>query len=292
MDAKDTTRIRPRLRLEVPPPDNDPKRMLPRTPSWSKKYNSQSVSLGSKIFQHEKKVVQRSISGPMEEHTKKELTRLYSGTYLVKPVTPRPKQGDDHDELSSEEDLSCRICLCDLTQETSSTLRLECSCKGGLALAHQDCALKWFGIRGNRQCDVCGQEVVNLPVTLRLENATQSLNQQLDHQGLSFSMLEWRLWISIIASVTYFCFLEQMLIKQNGNQALILALPFGLLFGITTSITGTVFVEQKFIWLLSATQIGLVISLAHLFYQMVESLTIFMKFMFCFCSYISRHCFR
>lgn len=86
-------------------------------------------------------------------------------------------ESEDGGEDIPEEEAVCRICMVELG-EGADTFKLECSCKGELSLAHRECAVKWFGIKGNRTCDVCKQEVRNLPVTLLRLHQTNLLGSR------------------------------------------------------------------------------------------------------------------
>ncbi|MED6115083.1 hypothetical protein PIB30_086753 [Stylosanthes scabra] len=145
-------------------------------------------------------------------------------------------ENEDGGEDIPEEEAVCRICMVELGEGADDTLKLECSCKGELSLAHKQCAVKWFGIKGNRTCDVCKQEVKNLPVTLlRLQTAPRG-----QHADIS----QTRVWqdapiLVIVNMLAYFCFLEQLLVSSMGSGAVAMSLPFSCILGLLASMTST-----------------------------------------------------
>ncbi|XP_022748265.1 uncharacterized protein LOC111297925 isoform X2 [Durio zibethinus] len=181
------------------------------------------------------------------------------GVFRVIPTTPGAVKGtvlttsntctkndndgnDDGGEHIPEEKAVCRICLNELG-EGAETLKMECSCKGELALAHQECAIKWFSIKGNKTCDVCKQEVQNLPVTLlRVQNVqAHNLRGSGEQQAVA---ARYRFWqdvpiLVIVSMLAYFCFLEQLLVSKMKTGAIAISLPFSCILGLLASMTST-----------------------------------------------------
>lgn len=204
--------------------------------------------------------------------------------FRVIPSTPRVKEGDVFSNASEavntdqtcdadgedipEDEAVCRICMVELC-EGGETLKMECSCKGELALAHKDCALKWFTIKGNKTCEVCKQEVKNLPVTLlRIQSIRNSGVPQIDVTG-------YRVWqevpvLVIISMLAYFCFLEQLLVEKMGTGAIAISLPFSCILGLLASMTASTMVMRRFVWIYASVQFALVVLFAHVFYSVVE----------------------
>ncbi|KAL6204825.1 hypothetical protein ACLB2K_022092 [Fragaria x ananassa] len=236
--------------------------------------------------------IARSLSVPINPKEKVALRRMDS-FFRVIPSTPRVKEGDvilitspkadagnddDNGEDISEEEAVCRICLVELC-EGGETLKMECSCKGELALAHQECAVKWFSIKGNKTCDVCKQEVLNLPVTLlriqsvRAQNTGSTFLQE-DANGYR-QVLNRQVWqevpvLVIVSMLAYFCFLEQLLVEKMGTGAIAVSLPFSCVLGLLSSMTSSTMVKRRFVWVYASVQFALVVLFAHIFYSLVR----------------------
>lgn len=54
------------------------------------------------------------------------------------------------------------------TSQINTLIRLGCSCKNELALAHYACALRWFVSRGSLTCEICGTPALNLSILDRI----------------------------------------------------------------------------------------------------------------------------
>lgn len=94
----------------------------------------------------------------------------------------RPVEVENEEEIAVEEAI-CRVCMD--TCDEGNQFKLACCCKGALELMHEKCVVKWFSIKGDKMCDVCGREVTNLPVMLfrkrsyaQLPAITTAPNQQ------------------------------------------------------------------------------------------------------------------
>lgn len=204
------------------------------------------------------------------------ITRMNSlrGAFRVIPITSGVAKETATKELTAspendtsgdipEEEAVCRICMVELG-EGGDTLKMECSCKGELALAHEECAVKWFTIKGNKICDVCKQEVQNLPVTLLRVRSVRTLGQITE-------FAPYRVWqdvpiLVLINMLAYFCFLEQLLVPKMKLDAIAISIPFSCILGLLASMTSTIMVDRKYAWIYATGQFSMVALSAHIFY--------------------------
>ncbi|KAK7392411.1 hypothetical protein VNO78_20850 [Psophocarpus tetragonolobus] len=186
---------------------------------------------------------------------------------MTSPIHDIVEKKDGGEDIPEEEAV-CRICMVELG-EGADTFKLECSCKGELSLAHKECAVKWFTIKGNRTCDVCKQEVQNLPVTLlRVQNDNA-------HNMLGADSSQYRVWqdapiLVVINMLAYFCFLEQLLVSNMGSGAIAMSLPFSCILGLLASMTATTMVRRNHVWIYATVQFCLVVLAGHLFFSLVH----------------------
>ncbi|KAJ6756624.1 hypothetical protein OIU79_028917 [Salix purpurea] len=203
--------------------------------------------------------IRRSLSVPVNIKARS-LRRTDSGGGLFRVVstTPRPVAADsvstndastteitteDDGEDIPEDEAVCRICLVELS-EGGDAFKMECSCKGELALAHQQCAVKWFSIKGNKTCDVCKQDVQNLPVTLLKIHNPQAAGRRPLPAPQQREVARYRVWqdvpvLVMVSMLAYFCFLEQLLVSDLGPRALAISLPFSCVLGLLSSMIAT-----------------------------------------------------
>ncbi|ESQ49094.1 hypothetical protein EUTSA_v10020625mg [Eutrema salsugineum] len=174
----------------------------------------------------------------------------------------------DGGEDVPEEEAVCRICLVELGED-SEAFKMECMCRGELALAHKECTIKWFTIKGNRTCDVCKQEVQNLPVTLlRMQNSQG--NGAADTESSHYSVWQDVPILVIVSMLAYFCFLEQLLLTKMKSGAIAISLPFSCVLGLLASMTSTTMVKKQYVWIYATVQFGLVVVFAHFFFSLVR----------------------
>ncbi|KAI3880815.1 hypothetical protein MKX03_034716 [Papaver bracteatum] len=176
---------------------------------------------------------------------------------------------EDGDQEIPEEEAVCRICFVELT-EGGKTFKMECSCKGDLRLMHEECVVKWFSIKGNKTCDVCRHDVRNLPVAvLRVHASRQRIYRNRRNTAQNPPAISaWYdlIVLTMISSISYFFFLEQLLRSDMKSQAIVIAAPFAFSLGLLGSMFAIIVAIKEYVWTYTALEFVLVVMILHLCY--------------------------
>nr|GEU35799.1 hypothetical protein [Tanacetum cinerariifolium] len=162
-------------------------------------------------------------------------------------------------EAEEEADV-CRICMDELQEGAQDTLKLECHCRGELALAHKECAVKWFSDRGNMICEICNHEVMNLHV---MHSPTFRFIMVWQHEPD----------LLILSMLAYMVFLVLFLIDEmDDGKAITISVSSGCILGLLGSKTSTIMVRGRYAWIYATVQFILVVCVAYAFrYSQVTS---------------------
>uniref|UniRef100_A0A0E0KM21 RING-CH-type domain-containing protein n=1 Tax=Oryza punctata TaxID=4537 RepID=A0A0E0KM21_ORYPU len=232
-------------------------------------YRSQSLPMNMKKLNNGKSFKRMNSLGGVYRVVPSTPSVPVTSSNVIPDIVPS-EPGDEDGEDIPEEEAVCRICMVELS-EGSDTLKLECSCKGELALAHKHCAMKWFTMKGTRTCEVCKEDVQNLPVTLvRVQSMQQPELQAIPANASRYD--RFRMWqgapiLVIVSILAYFCFLEQLLVARDGIAALAISLPFSCILGLFSSLTTTSMVARRYVWIYATIQFLFVVFFTHLFYR-------------------------
>ncbi|KAL7219834.1 hypothetical protein ACSBR2_012821 [Camellia fascicularis] len=111
---------------------------------------------------------------------------------IVRPTAMPKTNSEDHispipmgeDVAIPEEEAICKFCFKVLGEE--NVFKTNCRCKN--ALVHEQRRADWSQVKGNNNCDICGQVVQNLPVILLWASTCDSGRQESNKKS-SFSRL-------------------------------------------------------------------------------------------------------